>query len=47
MGTANNCAIGVPTLTPGYAFYDATTRLLRVLVRFPNGSDILFFVGGH
>jgi len=47
VGIANNCALGVPTLTPGYAFYDAATRLLRVLVPFPNGSDILFFVGGH
>ena len=47
VGIANNCAIGVPTLTPGFAFYDAMTRLLRVLVNFPNGSDILFFVGGH
>jgi hypothetical protein len=35
VGIANNCALRVPTLTPGYAFYDAATRLLRVLVPFP------------
>jgi len=47
IGTANQCALGLRTLTPGFAFYDAATRLLRVLVNFPGNTDLWFFVGGH
>jgi hypothetical protein len=47
IGTANQCALGLRTLSPGYGFYDAATRLLRVLVKFPDSVDLWFFVGGH
>lgn len=47
VGTAMNCVVALPALTPGVAFFDATTHQVRVLVRFQAGQDLWFFTGGR